>query len=322
MSNFMKAAVIEAPGRAATAKVAIPSPGPGELLIRVEGCGVCASELPRWQGRPWFEYPAPPGAPGHEGWGYVEEAGAGVEDFVPGERVILLSGCCYSEYQAVPVNSVLKLSRSLDRYPFPGEPVGCAANAVRRSRILPGETVAVLGGGFLGILFCRLAAGSGARIVLFSRRQCALDLAGTGAAVEAVLLEDHRLARQQASELFGALGCDVVVEATGHQEPLDLAGEMVREGGRLVIAGYHQDGLRKVNMQLWNWKGIDVINAHERSPAVQMEGMSLGMEAAKAGKLDIPSLISHRFRLEELGQAYRMLSRRPEGFIKAIIAME
>jgi threonine dehydrogenase-like Zn-dependent dehydrogenase len=59
--------------------------------------------------------------------------------------------------------------------------------------------------------------------------------------------------------------CDVVIECTGMQWPLDLAGELTRERGRLVIAGFHQDGPRQVNMFLWNWRGLDVINAHERT---------------------------------------------------------
>jgi len=54
-----------------------------------------------------------------------------------------------------------------------------------------------------------------------------------------------------------------VIEAAGQQWPLDLATELTRERGRLIIAGYHQDGPRQINMQLWNWRGLDVINAHE-----------------------------------------------------------
>ena len=65
-------------------------------------------------------------------------------------------------------------------------------------------------------------------------------------------------------ELTGGRFCDVVIEAVGKQWPLDLAAELAGERGRLIIAGYHQDGLRQVNMQLWNWRGLDVINAHQR----------------------------------------------------------
>ena len=79
----------------------------------------------------------------------------------------------------------------------------------------------------------------------------------------------------------------MVIEATGQQRPLDLAAELTRVRGRLVIAGYHQDGPRSVNMQLWNWRGIDVINAHERDPEIYRRGMDEGVRLLAAGGLDL-----------------------------------
>ena len=55
------------------------SAGPGEARVRLEGCGVCGSNLPVWEGRPWFQYPLDPGTPGHEGWGVIEEVGEGLQ---------------------------------------------------------------------------------------------------------------------------------------------------------------------------------------------------------------------------------------------------
>ena len=57
-----------------------------------------------------------------------------------------------------------------------------------------------------------------------------------------------------------------------------------------MIAGYHQDGPRQVNMQLWNWRGLDVINAHERDPAVYVQGIREAVEAVAAGRLDPAAL--------------------------------
>ena len=71
MGEVMQAAVITGPGEARVQQVKRPEAGPGEILVRMEGCGVCASNLPLWQGRSWFTYPVLPGAPGHEGWGRV-----------------------------------------------------------------------------------------------------------------------------------------------------------------------------------------------------------------------------------------------------------
>jgi threonine dehydrogenase-like Zn-dependent dehydrogenase len=110
-----------------------------------------------------------------------------------------------------------------------------------------------------------------------------------------------------------------VIEATGKQWPLDLAGELVKTRGRLVVAGYHQDGPRQVNMQLWNWKGIDVINAHERDSSVYVSGMRKAIESARVSALDVQPLFTHRYSLGQLGDAMAATSDRPAGFVKALV---
>ena len=115
--------------------------------------------------------------------------------------------------------------------------------------------------------------------------------------------------------------CERVIEAVGLQWPLDLAGELVGFGGRLVIAGYHQDGPRQINMQMWNWKGIDVVNAHERDPAVQLQGLRDGIAAVADGRIDLAPLIAHRYPLERLGEALDATRDKPGDFVKALVMM-
>jgi threonine dehydrogenase-like Zn-dependent dehydrogenase len=110
-----------------------------------------------------------------------------------------------------------------------------------------------------------------------------------------------------------------VIEAVGKQWPLDLAAELTSEGGRLVIAGYHQDGPRQVNMQLWNWRGFDVVNAHERDPAVAVRGMREAVEAIERGVIDPRLLITHRYSLDRLGDALNATRDRPGNFVKAVV---
>ncbi|RZM05973.1 MAG: L-iditol 2-dehydrogenase, partial [Sphingomonas sp.] len=119
--------------------------------------------------------------------------------------------------------------------------------------------------------------------------------------------------------ITGEALCDRVIEAVGKQWPLDLAGELVGEGGRLVIAGYHQDGPRQVSMQMWNWKGIDVANAHERDPAVQRRGLEEAVAAVASGRLDPSALYTHRFALEDVGAAIEATRDKPDGFVKALV---
>src|SRR3954453_16780928 len=91
--STMRAAVITAPNGLEVRNVPLPNPGPNQVRIRLEGCGVCASNIPPWEGRPWFNYPMEPGQLGHEGWGVIDEVGEHVPPaFKVGERVAMLSG--------------------------------------------------------------------------------------------------------------------------------------------------------------------------------------------------------------------------------------
>ena len=134
-----------------------------------------------------------------------------------------------------------------------------------------------------------------------------------------IATDDYRRAVNEVKEVTRGLGCERVIEATGFQEPLDLASEICRERGRLIIAGYHQDGPRQVNMQSWNWRGIDVINAHERNERVVMDAVLAGADAVARGVLDPSPLFTHRVALDELGQGLDLLAERPDGFLKALV---
>jgi threonine dehydrogenase-like Zn-dependent dehydrogenase len=119
--------------------------------------------------------------------------------------------------------------------------------------------------------------------------------------------------------LTGGTLCDRVIEAVGNQQARDLASELTRERGLLVIAGYHQDGPREVNMWLWNWRGLDVINAHERDPKVYIAGMRDAVDAVAAGRIDLGSLCTHHYPLAHLDEALNVTRDRPDGFLKAVV---
>lgn len=311
----MRAAVIREPGSAETVDAPLPEPGPGEVRLRLEGSGVCGSDLPVWTGRPWFEYPRPAGAPGHEGWGVVEALGEGVEGLAAGDRVAALSYNAYAEFDLAAAENLVRLPAGVEC--FPGEALGCAVNVVRRSGIEPGATVAVVGAGFLGCLIAQLAADAGAQVIAVSRRSSALAVAAAMGAAETVGLEEPVVERVE--ELTGGELCDVVVEAAGVQPTLDLCGPLTRIRGRLVIAGFHQDGSREVDMQLWNWRGLDVVNAHERDPRLYVEGIREAARAVAEGRLDPTPLYTHRFGLDEVDRALGTAVERPDGFMKALV---
>lgn len=315
----MRAAVVTGPGRFEIEHVPLPAPKAGQVRIKLEGCGVCASNLTPWAGPDWMRFPTEAGALGHEGWGVIDAVGPGVGGLRPGDRVAALSYNAYAEQDLVAADAIVPLPESLAGQPFPGEPLGCAMNIFRRSGIEAGQTVAIVGIGFLGALLVRLASNAGARVVAIARRPFALSIARQFGAAETIAMDDHHAIIQQVAALTEGRFCERVIEAVGKQWPLDLAGELTAERGRLIVAGYHQDGPRQVNMQLWNWRGIDVVNAHERDPATYVQGMRDAVDAVARGIIDPSRLYTHRYPLERLGDALDATRDRPDGFMKALI---
>ncbi|WP_230679921.1 MDR/zinc-dependent alcohol dehydrogenase-like family protein [Pontibacter rufus] len=318
-ATTMKAAVITAPKAVEIQKINMPQPGAGQVRIRLEGCGLCASNIPVWEGREWFSYPADAGNPGHEGWGVVDAVGEGVNNVQPGDRVAALSYNAYAAYDMADADKVVKLPDTLAGKPFPGEPLGCAMNIFKRSDIAEGQTVAILGIGFLGALLVQLAKHAGARVIAISQREFSLETAKACGADEVIPMDDHYKIIEKVKELTNGSFCERVVECTGKEWPLNLAGELCAERGKLIIAGFHQDGMRQVNVQLWNWRGLDVINAHERDPQEYIKGIKAAITAVESGIIKPEKLYTHTYAMDNIAEAFGALARRPDGFVKALI---
>src|SRR5207248_4641320 len=269
----MKAAVIAGSQQLQIVDAHVPEPGPRQVRVRLEGCGVCASNLPVWEGRPWFRYPLGAGEPGHEGWGVVDAVGDDV-DVALGERVAFLSNRAYAELDLAAAGAFVVIPPSLER--FPGEAFGCAMNIFARSDIEAGQTVAIVGAGFLGNALVQLCKAAGAHVIAISRRESAREIARACGADETLPM---------GGDAIGRVHAERVIECTGKQEGLDAATNIVTERGRLVIAGYHQDGLRQGDMQKWKGLGIDVVNAHERDARQYVAGMWAAVSAITSGRL-------------------------------------
>jgi threonine dehydrogenase-like Zn-dependent dehydrogenase len=306
----VKAAVLVAPRRIEVREVAAPEPGPGQVLVRIEGCGVCGSNLEIWEGRPWFTYPLAPGAPGHEGWGIVEARGPGAEAVAIGARVGFLSARAFAECDVASVDEVVTLPGELAGMPFPGEPLACAVNVVEAAGIAARDRVAVVGCGFLGLNVVALAAARGAEVTALNRRPEGLAAAREAGAVRAVSLD-------QAGGLPAYF--DVAVEAAGRQDTLEAAGRLPREEGTLVIAGFHQDGRRTVDLGSWNWRALHLVNGHRRDPRAYVAGMREAIRLVTQGVLDPTPLYTHRFRLAHAAAAFEALAERPRGFVKGLV---
>ena len=317
----MRAAVITAPGTLEIRDVPVPTPGPRQVRLRLDGCGVCASNLPPWEGRDWFTYPFAPGQLGHEGWGTVDAVGDAVTAFRVGDRAATLSNHSYAEYDVGDENQTVLLPPPLAGQPFPAEPLGCAVNIFARANVTAGQAVAVVGVGFLGAVLIRLAKSAGATVIAVARRPYARQVAEDAGADHVVPMDERWRVVEAVKAITADQFCPVAIECVGKEDPLNLAAELTAVRGRLVIAGYHQDGLRSVNVQLWNWRGLDVVNAHERDPAAYLSGMRAAVDLVASGRLDPAPLYTHTFPLDRLADALDATRDRPAGFLKALVRM-
>lgn len=304
----MRALSLRGPRDAAIVAVPDPEPAADEVLVRVAACGVCGSDLNAWRGVAGIDYPSAAGAPGHETLGEVLAVGREVSGVRPGETV---TGLMWNGFAELVVARAQDLVSVANDTLLLGEPLACAMNIVRRSSIRPGDRIAIVGFGYLAALLVQLLPADVGGWVAVSRRADSRALAQRLGAEAAYDFSNVP------SDLWD--GFPVVIEAAGVQQTLDYATWLTAYGGRLVVAGYHADGPRTVNMQSWNWKGIDLINAHERQSSVCVAALRDALELSRARGLELASLHTHSWSLDEAAEAFRYAEARPPGFVKGVV---
>lgn len=314
----MRYSQLVAPQQSAVVNEVACEPGEGEVLVRIGTCGVCASEL-----HPWMDgvsnYPY---RFGHEPVGVVEKVGPGVDGLSEGDRVTGLFQKAFSDLCIAREEEILRVPDGVEDESALGEPLACLVNAQRRTPIQLADRVALIGLGYMGLGLLQLMKLRGpSKIVAIDIREEARAKATELGADEVYHPSDvpQEYFLTEFQDWDSGRGLDVVVEASGSQPGLTLAGKLVRAHGVLSILGYHQGGDRQVDVQMWNWKAIDVVNAHVRRREDLMESMRIGLALEEKGLIDLGSLVTHRFGLDEVDQAYAALRDKPSGFIKAIV---
>ena len=314
----MKAAILSKTGFNVK-EIGTPKCEAGKVLVRTAVCGICEGDVFKY--RMALEGQLPDSALiGHEGCGTVVEVGDGVESFKAGDRVADLGNGTYSEYFLTSPEYLAKLPEGLPFEEALGEPVACYVHAAGRFGIKPGDRVAILGCGFMGLGCLQMAKLEGAsQIVAFDpidwRREKAIK-EGADLALDNALYSD--------SGKLEALGVfDVVIEAAGVQGVIDMATKMVREHGRLVLVGYHQSGggVRDIDMKTWNYKALDVVNGHVRLASEKHESMRRGLSLIAAGKLDLKSQTAV-YGFKDIAKAFEDLTGRKKGLFKAALKFE
>lgn len=316
----MKALVFRGKGKIGVEDWPRPEVKPGHVLVRVKACGVCGTDRHIYDG----EFPAlAPVVLGHEYAGEVVEAGEGVEDMAPGDRVAvdpnIVCGKCrpcrqgkvhlcenltalgvnldggFAEFSLAPREQLYTFPQGLDwAEAAMAEPVACCLHGTDLAGIRPGQTVLVIGGGAIGQIHAQLARLSGASRVLVSdpvaeRRQLALDLGTDG------VLDPKA---QSVAEMRDALdgGADVVIEAVGSQPTTEQSIALVAAGGTVVWFGVAAPEARSSISPYDIYRREITVRGTFVNPFTHARALAL----LSSGRLIVAPLITRRAALEEL----------------------
>ncbi|WP_131735465.1 zinc-binding dehydrogenase [Actinomadura roseirufa] len=308
LPSTFRTSVLTGPRTSALSLTSVPDCGPGEVLIRVMHNGICASELHAWQEGPGSQVHVL----GHEAVGEIKAVGPGVTAHQVGDIVTGRILRSFAEYALADQRDLVRVPSGLSPDTVLGEPVGCVVECLRRTPIDVADEVAVIGAGFMGLCLLQLLSHSRtARVTAIDPRPEAREHAAKHGA-------DVVRSPAAGTEPVTGEAFHVVFETSGSQAGLDLATRLVRQHGTVSILGYHQ-GSRSVDMEAWNFKAIDVINAHVRDPDRLRTSTERGLALAAAGRLDLDSLITHRYSLAQVDRAFAALDDKPAGFIKAVL---
>jgi L-iditol 2-dehydrogenase len=339
----MRALVVSAPNEFAVTDLERPRPGAMEVLCRVRTVAICGTDPHIIQGHyPGFWPKAWPLVPGHEWGGEVVEVGDGAArlGWTAGTRVAGTShnacGYCrrciegrynicenfgveglhaqyghnapgaYAEYVVHDVKSVFPVPDELsDEEAAMLDPASIALHTVLRGGHRPGDTVAVVGPGVMGLLVaeCARALGAG-RVLVIGRGERLAKAAELGHETIDITTQDP---------VEAAKGADVALECSGAPEAVTQCVELVRRGGRVAVIGIPMDDAR-IPVQRLVLDEIDLVGVRATAG-----GMPRAIELAASGRIRLKELITHRFDLEDFPEAYATFTERRDGALKVIV---
>ncbi|MCH8145029.1 MAG: zinc-binding dehydrogenase [Gemmatimonadetes bacterium] len=333
----MKAAVLRGANRTLEVmEVPTPSPGPGEVLVRVVGCGMCHTDL-HYLDHGVKTFKEPPIILGHEAAGTVEKLGDGSGDVAEGDRVlipaVLSCGTCrycrrgrenicdnlvmlgnnmdgaYAEFVVVPASQLIAVPASipLERASIIADAVSTPYHAVKhRGRVQPGDIVAVVGCGGVGLNVVQCATLAGARVIAIDVNEQRLDIARTLGAVETVNPNEVERIDRHVRKLTDG-GVDVAFEAIGNPKTMRVAFSLLRRGGRLCVIGYSADEVTLSAAKLMYFE-LEVVGSLGCGAGEYPEIIGL----VEAGRLRLDIIVSGCIPLDDINDGFDRL-RRGEG---------
>jgi L-iditol 2-dehydrogenase len=346
MATTMRAAVLHGREDVRIESVPVPKAAPGELIVRVGAALTCGTDLKVFRRGYHARMIVPPALFGHELAGTVVEAGAGVADFVPGDRVVALNsapcGQCYfcergqenlcddllfnngayAEFIRIPARIVAKNTLHVpDHVPLEHaaltEPLACAVHGFEDSNPRPGDTVAVIGGGPLGLMVLHVAALAGCKVIAVVKHDGQVEAARHLGAAHVVQAGSIRKAIRQTRALTPReRGVDIAIEAVGVPEVWEEAVEMVRKGGTVNFFGGCAVGTEvKLDTNRIHYSNLTLRATFHHTPAICRRSLDL----IAGGRFQAGAFITGHAHLYELNRVFENLMKRTREIKTAIV---
>jgi L-iditol 2-dehydrogenase len=328
----MKVAFIVAPKKFEIREVSMPRITEDEMLVKIEACGVCSSDMPAYTDLLSDEMknrmPFPRRA-GHEPAGTVVEVGKNIKGFKAGDRITgYFADGCYAEYVTCdPADRSARGHGSIiekipDGIPFEyalGEPLMSLVSIARTTTPELGDYVFQIGCGFMGLGIIAGVAHPKLREYIVAdlddnRLNLAVELGATRT------LNAGRVdVAAEVMKMTGGRGVDVAIEVVGHPAGLKIVGEVIKNNrARIIAVGWHQT---PDVYELFNWIKSPIIYSPQgigMSTDYQSE-LRRAMWALQKGIYPMSKLVTHRYRLEDIGRAFEDNLKRTSGYIKGVI---
>ena len=330
----MRAQVFHGPGDLRFEEPLVPSPGPGEAVIRVEAALTCGTDVKTLRRGHPVMIPVIPTVFGHEFAGTVVAVGAGVHGLAEGDRVaaansapcgqcpscragranlcedLLFVNGAYGEYLALPPRLVrantVRIGAGLParRAAF-AEPLACALLGIERARVEPGMTVAIIGHGPLGCLLAMVAAARKARVLLVGKTGWRLDRVrplGIAECVDATEAGDVAAAIRA---LTGGRGAEVTVDATGRPEVWAQAIDAVGRGGTVLLFGGCAPGTTvALDTRRAHYEELTLVGAFHHTP----ELIRRALDSLETQTVVPDSLVTHQMSLGQVPAALALMA--------------
>jgi L-iditol 2-dehydrogenase len=342
----MRAAVLHGREDIRIESVPVPEAGPGELIVQVGAALTCGTDLKVFRRGYHARMIVPPALFGHELAGTVVQAGEGVTDFASGDRVVALNsapcGQCYfckrdqenlcddllfnngayAEYIRIPSRIVAKNTlRIPEGVPLEHaaltEPLACAVHGFEDSRPHPGDTVAVIGGGPLGLMILHVAALAGCEVIAIVRHDGQAEAAKQLGAAHVVQTRSIRQAIQMTRALTpNDRGVDIAIEAVGVPDAWQEAVELVRKGGTVNFFGGCAVGTHvSLDTNKIHYSDITLRATFHHTPAICRRALDL----IASGRFQAGAFITGRAHLYELNRVFEKLMNRSHEIKTAIV---